>query len=53
MRTEQERYWQLNEMLCKVLCHNLCVIIQAIHKLRIEPTFEKMPFAAIRETHIS
>ena len=30
---------QLNEVLCKVLCRNLCVIIQAIHKLGIEPTF--------------
>ena len=32
---------QLNEVLCKVLCHNLCVIIQAIHELGIEPRFEK------------
>ena len=31
---------QLNEVLCKVLCHNLCVLIQAIHELGIEPTFE-------------
>lgn len=30
---------QINEALCKVLCHNLCVIIQAIHELGIEPTF--------------
>ena len=30
---------QLNEVLCKVLCHNICVIIQAIHELGIEPTF--------------
>jgi transposase len=32
---------QLNEVLCKVLCHNLCVLIQAIHELGIEPRFEK------------
>jgi len=32
---------QLNEVLCKVLCHNLYVIIQAIHELGIEPMFEK------------
>jgi hypothetical protein len=31
---------QLNEVLCKVLCHNLCVIIQAIHELGIEPKFD-------------
>ena len=32
---------QLNEVLCKVLCHNLCVIIQVMHELGIEPTFAK------------
>src|SRR5918999_1789032 len=31
---------ELNEGLCKVLCHNLCVIIQAIHELGIDPTFD-------------
>ena len=30
---------QLNEVLCKVLCHNICVLIQAIHILGIEPAF--------------
>jgi transposase len=30
---------QINEALCKVLCHNLCVLIQSIHKLGIETTF--------------
>ena len=30
---------QLNEVLCKVLCHNLCVIIRAIHELQLDPTF--------------
>jgi hypothetical protein len=34
---------QLNE----VLCHNICVIIQAIHELRIEPTVDVKPSSVI------
>jgi transposase len=37
---------QVNEVLCKVLCHNICVLIQSIYELRLEPTFwtdEEMP----------
>ena len=30
---------QMNEVLAKVLCHNLCVLIQSIYELGIEPTF--------------
>jgi transposase len=30
---------QINEALCKVLCHNICCLVQAIHELGIEPTF--------------
>jgi transposase len=30
---------QVNEVLAKVLCHNICVLVQAIHELGIEPTF--------------
>jgi hypothetical protein len=30
---------QINEALCKVLCHNLRCLIQSIHELGIEPTF--------------
>lgn len=30
---------QVNEVLCKVICHNLCVLIQSIYELGIEPTF--------------
>jgi hypothetical protein len=30
---------QLNEVLCKVLCHNICVIIQGIYEFGITPTF--------------
>jgi len=30
---------QVNEVLCKVLCHNICVLIQSIFELGLEPTF--------------
>jgi transposase len=30
---------QINEALCKVLCHNLCVLVGAMHELGIEPAF--------------
>ena len=29
----------VNEVLCKVLCHNIWLLIQAIHELGVEPTF--------------
>ncbi len=32
---------QVNEALCKILCHNICVVIQSIYELGIEPTFWK------------
>jgi transposase len=28
-----------NEVLCKILCHNICVLIQEMYELGIEPTF--------------
>jgi DDE family transposase len=31
---------QINDALCKVLCHNLCVVIQSVHELGIEASFE-------------
>ena len=31
---------QINEVLCKVLCHNLCCLIQSMYELGIEATFE-------------
>jgi hypothetical protein len=30
---------QINEALCKVLAHNVCVLIQAMHALNIHPIF--------------
>jgi transposase len=32
---------QINEALCKVLCHNLCVLIQSVHELGIEAAFSE------------
>jgi transposase len=32
---------QLNEVLCKVLCHNLCCLVQAMYELGVEPEFWK------------
>ena len=28
-----------NGVLCKVLCHNICCLIQSMYELEIEPTF--------------
>lgn len=30
---------QTNEALCKILCHDLCVVIQSQHELGIETNF--------------
>jgi transposase len=30
---------QTNELLCKILCHNICCLIQSIYELGVEPTF--------------
>jgi transposase len=30
---------QINEVLCKILCHNICCLIQSIYELGIEPSF--------------
>ena len=30
-----------NEVLCKILCHNICCLISAIYELGIEPTLGK------------
>lgn len=32
---------QINEALCKILCHNICVVIQSIHELGIEADFSR------------
>jgi transposase len=35
-KTETAKF---NEALCKVLCHNICVVIQSMFELEIEPNF--------------
>ena len=30
---------QVNEVFCKIICHNICVVIQEMHELGIEPDF--------------
>ena len=30
---------QVNEVLCKIICHNICVVIQEMHELGISPDF--------------
>ena len=32
---------QINEVLLKVLCHNICVVIQEMHEIGIIPNFEE------------
>lgn len=32
---------QANEVLCKILCHNICCVIQSMHELGIDPQFDK------------
>lgn len=38
VRTKDET-GQFNEVLLKILCHNLCVVIQEMHELGIEADF--------------
>jgi hypothetical protein len=34
----------MNEVLCKVICHNLCVLISCIHEIGLDvPTFGEQP----------
>lgn len=40
---------QINEVLCKILCHNVCCLIQSIYKLGVEPTFwNEYPLPVLR-----
>lgn len=35
----------VNECLCKIICHNICVLIQEMHELEIDVDFSKHNFA--------
>jgi transposase len=32
---------QINEALCKILCHNICCLIQSMYELKLKPKFWK------------
>jgi len=34
---------QVNELLCKILCHNLCCLISSMYELGVDPTFWNEP----------
>ena len=36
---------QFNEMLCKVLAHNVCCVIQSMHELGVNPDFARVQAA--------
>jgi transposase len=38
LRSKNKRA-QINEALCKVLCHNICVLIQSMYELGLKPKF--------------
>ncbi|HEX8721507.1 MAG TPA: transposase [Pyrinomonadaceae bacterium] len=40
LRSKTERA-QINEALCKVLCHNICCLIQSMYELNLKPKFWK------------
>jgi transposase len=41
LRSKTEKA-QINELLCKVLCHNLCCVVSAIYELGIETNFYRI-----------
>ena len=40
LRSKTERA-QINEALCKILCHNICCLIQSMYELNLKPKFWK------------
>ena len=43
---------QINEVLCKALAHNICVLIQEMYELGIDPTFIKCAKMAILRNQV-
>jgi transposase len=37
----KSRTSQVNEILCKILCHNLSVLVHAMYELGVTPTFSE------------
>lgn len=44
---------QRNEILCKVLAHNLCCLVQAFFELAIEPRFWEHGTAALAQPYVA
>jgi hypothetical protein len=44
---------QVNEVLCKIICHNLCVLVQSFYELGIESVFWAENAAAQEKTPIA
>lgn len=44
---------QLNEVLLKILCHNICVVIQEMFELGIEPNFCKISGEAVKNVGVN
>lgn len=34
---------QINEILCRILCHNICVLILSMHELGVDPCLWQLP----------
>ena len=49
LRSETETA-QINEALCKVLCRNLCVVIQSMYELAIAPEFTSEARSMVPQT---
>lgn len=43
---------QMNEALCKILCHNLCCLIQSIYEFGVEPTFRAKSHSARKVSYL-